>query len=128
MEGPGRPTVMTEETLRLLREAFLLDCTDEEACFYAKISPSTFYLYQSENPKYLEEKRGYKQNPFLLARKSVIEGFSNPDLALKYLERKKKDEFSLRNELTGRDGKDLPTPILANVSKDDSYKEDTSSE
>lgn len=129
MEGPGRPTVMTDETLQVLREAFLLDCTDEEACFKANISPSTLYNYQVSNPEYLELKKSYKQNPFLLARQSVIDGFvGNPDLALKYLERKKKDEFSLRNELTGKDGKDLPTPILAsNVSKNDSNREDTSS-
>ena len=105
MEGPGRPTVMTDETLQVLREAFLLDCTDEEACFKANISPSTLYNYQKENPEYLELKRSYKQNPFLLARESVIKGFTNPELALKYLERKKKDEFSLRSEITGENGK-----------------------
>jgi hypothetical protein len=37
-----------------------------------------------------------------------VDGFvDKPDLALKYLERKKKDEFSVRTELTGADGEDL---------------------
>lgn len=36
------------------------------------------------------------------ARKSVVNALTkDPDLALKYLERKKKDEFSLRSEHTG---------------------------
>lgn len=119
MEGPGRPTVMTEETLQLLREAFLLDCTDEEACFKANISPSTLYNYQVEHPEYLEEKKALKQNPFLLARESVIGGFSNPELALKYLERKKKGEFSLRQELTGGDGSPINIQVINYNDKQD---------
>lgn len=96
----GRPTVFDEETLRKLDEAFLLGCTDGEAQFYANVSSSAFYAYQAENPDFKERKEKLKENPFFLARKSVIEGFSNPELALKYLERKKKDEFSLRQELS----------------------------
>jgi hypothetical protein len=38
----GRPTVMTEEVMRKLEEAFSLDCTDEEACAYAGIGERTY--------------------------------------------------------------------------------------
>ena len=34
-----------------------------------------------------------------------------------WLERKMKTDFSTRTEQTGADGKDLPTPILANIIK-----------
>jgi len=98
----GRPTVMTEATLHKLDEAFAFGCTDEEACYYAEISKSTLYNYQLENPEFLEHKEALKQRPILLARQSVVGGLaSDPDLALKFLERKLKKEFSLRKELAG---------------------------
>lgn len=104
MAETGRPTVMTEDVLHKLEEAFLLGCTDEEATFYADIGMSTLYKYQNEHPEFVDRKEQLKNNPIFLARKSVIEGFSNHELALKFLERKKKDEFSLRQELVGKDG------------------------
>lgn len=131
MNNVGRPTKMTEETLKKLDEAFLLGCTDEEACFYADISHQTLYNYQKDNVEYVERKEALKQNPFLLARTSVIDGFKkNPELALKYLERKKKNEFSLRTEVTGADGKELPVPIiqLNGIRSDNSNEQDNSTE
>lgn len=41
------------------------------------------------------------------------------------LERVMKNHFAPRTELTGADGKDLPTPIIDVVSKDTSNKEDS---
>jgi hypothetical protein len=93
----GRPTKMTEATVNKLEEAFALGCTDAEACLYADISKQSLYNYQEKNPEFVERKELLKQKPVLQARKSVagdLEGDSN--LALKYLERKKKDEFSVR--------------------------------
>ena len=122
----GRPTKMTKEVLKKLEEAFLMDCTDEEACLYAQITPATLYNYQKQNPEYLELKKMYKQRPFLLARKSVIEGMQvDPNLALKYLERKKKDEFSLRSETDiTTQGNALPTiQIIKNYAEKDTESE-----
>lgn len=91
----GRPTVMTPETINKLEEAFALGCTDREACLFAGITPPTLYDYQKLNPDFLTRKELLKENPVLLARTSVVNGLSgDPDLALKFLERKKKDEFS----------------------------------
>ena len=116
MSDVGRPTVMTDEVIRKLDEAFALGCTDLEACLYADISKTALYEYQKEHPEFAERKETLKQNPILLARKSVVEALSKDyEHALKFLERKKKDEFAQRSEHTGADGKDLPTPILANL-------------
>lgn len=117
-EKRGRPTAMTDETLAKLKEGFLMGMTDSEACLYANdICPATLYKYQDEHPEYSELKDQWKQNPVLEARQSVLKGLRrDPDLALKFLERKKKDEFSLRSELTGKDGRDLPTPIYGGKS------------
>lgn len=109
----GRPTKMTPETIKKLEEAFAIGASDREACFYADISHETLYNYQQKNPQFVDRKEALKERPVLLARQSVIKGIEvDPQLALKYLERRKPSEFATRRELTGADGTALPTPIL----------------
>lgn len=105
----GRPTVVTPEVLRKLEEAFALGCTDLEACLYADIASSTFYDYQKAHPDFLDRKLELKETPVLKARTTVVNNLHDPDLALKYLERKKKDEFGTKvtNEHVGKDGMEL---------------------
>jgi hypothetical protein len=101
LNNVGRPTIFTEVILQKLEGAFLLDCTDEEACFVANISPSSLYNYQKENEEFLERKKALKQNPIIKARQEVIKGMDgNPELALKYLERKRRDEFNPKNTVS----------------------------
>ena len=96
----GRPTVMTPEVLAKLEHAFLLGCTDIEACFYADISQDALYDYQRANPEYSKRKEALKQNPIFIARTSVVDKMADDgDLALKYLERKLKSEFSTKTEV-----------------------------
>ena len=90
----ARPTIFTEELLQKLEEAFAWGCTDDEACVYADISPSSLYNYQNEKPEFLERKELLKTKPILRARQIVIEAMEkNPTLAFKFLERKRRDEF-----------------------------------
>lgn len=101
----GRPTVMTDHVLSMLRAAFLIGATDEEACAYAEIGTTAFYAYQAENPEFAEKKDRWKQQPILQAKQTVVGALkSDKDTAKWYLERKKKDEFSTRQEVTGADG------------------------
>lgn len=95
----GRKSVMTPETIEKLEQAFLYGATDKEACLVADISPAALYQYQEKNPKFTERKALLKEMPVYQAREAVIKAFRrDPNLALKYLERKKKSEFSLRTE------------------------------
>ena len=111
----GRPKIMTQQTLGKLREAFLWGCTDQEACLNADINPDTLYEYQKKNPTFTEQKEQYKSNPVLLARKIVVSTLKDDaQLALKYLERKKKDEFSLKQSLDITSYKE-PIPIMGNT-------------
>ena len=90
---------MTPEILSKLEHAFALGCTDLEACFYAEIGKTTLYNYQELNPEFAERKEELKNRPIFLARTSVINGIqTDADLALKFLERKCKDEFSMKSE------------------------------
>ena len=104
----GRPSSVTPDVLNKLEQAFAMGCSDLEACFYADISDKTLYNYQNENPEFLQRKRALKEKPVLMARASVVDALkANPELALKFLERKRKSEFGLRTELTGPDGESL---------------------
>ncbi len=109
----ARPTVMTEEMLAKLKMAFLIGASDREACAYAELTPSILYTYQKLHPEYVEQKEQWKETPILKARQELVKGLNNnPELSLKYLERKLKNEFSLRNELTGKDGQPIATNTI----------------
>jgi len=101
----GRKPVITQAVIEKLEEAFEWGCTDSEACLHAGCGRTTLYDYQAENPEFVERKNLLKEQPVRIARQAVVEALSkSPDLSLKFLERKKKDEFSLRSEVTGKDG------------------------
>lgn len=113
MADVGRPTAMTEIVIGKLEEAFAMGCTDKEACTFADIHPSTLYDYQKAHPEFTERKEALKERPFLLARKTIYSELTDIDTARWFMERKRKDEFSSRQELTGSDGE--PIPILATI-------------
>lgn len=117
----GRPTVMTQEVLRKLEAAFGYGATDKQACFYAGVGLTAFYEYCKDNPDFAEWKEQLKENPIMMARQSVVDALKgDPSLAFKYLERKQKDEFSGRTEVTGADGAPLveDTDELADILKE----------
>lgn len=89
-KSSGRPTVMTEGTLRKLEEAFLLGCTDSEACLHADIGTSTLYDYCSKNKEFSERKEVLKQRPILLARQVIMKALESNDIstAHKVIDRK----------------------------------------
>lgn len=103
----GRPTVMTPEVLAKLEEVFAIGGTDLEAIFYADISKDALYDYQKLHPEFTDRKEKLKERPILKARQTIVKGLDDADNAKWYLERKVKNEFSSRQEMTGKDGKDL---------------------
>lgn len=97
-----------EQKLQKLEDAFSMGCSDREACLLAGISMATLYNWQKQDKRLLERKELLKQNPIAVARASMMKHIPRDgDLALKFLERVKKDEFSLRTELTGNNGEPL---------------------
>jgi hypothetical protein len=107
----GRPTVMTPEVVQKLEEVFAIDGTVEEACFYADIARQTYYEWIKENPAFNDRFTALRERPVLKARQTVVKSLDNPDNAFRYLERKKKNEFSTRNEFTGKDGEALTLDV-----------------
>jgi hypothetical protein len=91
---------MTPLVIARLDDAFLQGHTDLEACLIAGISSATFYRYIERNPEYAERKEFLKNNPIIKARQTINRAIeTNPEIAFKFLERKKKDEFGLKTEV-----------------------------
>lgn len=128
--GAGRPTIMAPELIAKLEEAFAWGCSDIEACLWAEIAPATLYKFQKRHPEFVERKAALKETPILLSRKAVVNAIKRGDkvTALAYLDRKKKDEFSTKQNIDHTtNGKELPAPILGGathngVPSDDSDK------
>ena len=93
----SRPAVITPTVVRKLTEAFKLDVTVEEACRYAGISKDTYYRKLNEDEGFSDEMERSRLYVTMLARRSVITQMEKDGtLALKYLERKRREEFSLQ--------------------------------
>jgi hypothetical protein len=97
----GRPSVITEDILRKLEEAFSVGATDIEACFLANISKTTLYDYQKKNSEFTERKEALKDMLKYQARVNVSKEINKGNLEASrwYLERKAKEEFSSRQDL-----------------------------
>lgn len=117
----GRPTVMTDKVLDLLRQAYLWGATNAEACAYAEISSRSLYEYLEKNPEFSHKIEEWKLNPLLKAKKTVVESLDDAKNAQWYLERKQKDEFSTKVENDIR-VKELPKPILGGITKEDAIE------
>ncbi len=110
----GRPSVVTDEVLRLLEMAFAIGATDEEACAFAEIGTTSLYEYQLRNPEFAERKERLKLRPILKARAKVDAALErDAELAFKFLERKRRDEFAPRLEMTGKGGGALELGIAS---------------
>lgn len=100
---------LTDETVKKLEEAFAIDATVEEACFYANISKQTYYNWAEEFPEMKERFDALREKPILKARQTIAKDLDKPETAKWYLERKRKSEFAQRTEHTGKDGEALET-------------------
>ena len=103
----GRPKIMTPETIQKLEDAFLLGCTDLEACLMAGISKSTFYSYQDANPDFLDRKLVLKENPIMLARGVLIDALKAKDISTAHKVIERKEGTKQRLEHTGADGQSM---------------------
>ena len=84
-----------------LIKAFKLDSTIEEACVYIGISITQYKYFIKLHSEFYPIKEACKEIPNLKARETVVsniqKSYSN---AMDYLSRKKKAEFSTRQEIS----------------------------
>ena len=82
--------MITSEVLAKLESAYLLGCTDLEACLVANISTTALYSYQEKNPEFADRKKVLQQSDTVQARKVLSEAMKDGDkvVSLKHMERK----------------------------------------
>lgn len=97
----GRPTVMTSEKLRKLEEGFLMGLSDRKCCAFADVSTTALYDYCAKHPKFAERKELLKESPAIQAQINVVTAINNgdEDMSKWYLERKCKEEFSIKQDI-----------------------------
>jgi hypothetical protein len=102
----GRPTLMTESTIAKLKQGFAQGFSIDNACIWADISPNTYYDYCKINPKFSQYCKALQKKPLIKSIVVINKALDEGDVSTAkwYAERKGKDEFSLRNEVTGENG------------------------
>jgi len=98
----GRPTIMTPETVKKLKEGFAQGFSVDNACIWADISKQTYYTYCEKEAGFLDLCKTLQKKPLiksiLVINKALNEG--DVSTAKWYAERKGKDEFCLKTETT----------------------------
>lgn len=100
----GRPTVKSDEINRKIEEAAALGSSIDEIAFYAGIHRATLYRWMEEDEELKDRIHELQNKPILKARQTLVKALDQPQHAQWYLERKRKAEFSPRQEVTGEDG------------------------
>ena len=112
-KGAGRPLFGKKTVVSVLAnldQAFAIGCTDKEACGYADISLDALYRYERKHEAFRNRKQLLKEKPILQARTTVVKGLENDkEFSLKFLERKKRHEFSPHSTVIIDDGKGVLT-------------------
>ena len=98
----GRPTVMTDEIVGKLEYGFMKGLNVTECCHYADISRTAFYDYLEKHPEFTDRIESLRSNPSTRAKLNVVEAIEHGDTGLSvwWLERRNKDEFSTKQEVS----------------------------
>lgn len=110
----GRPPVITSAVLQQLEGAFSVNATDAQACLVAGISVRTLYNYQEVNPEFLHRKEALKGLVGYQAKINLANQISKNNLAASQwlLERKEKESYSTRTDITTDGGPLTAAPII----------------
>lgn len=97
----GRPPSVTTKEVSKLEQAFAIGASVKEARNYAKITKSSYYRFLEENPEYRERFEELRTSPILKALQTLYNDLDDPDSAKWLLERRRKNEYSPRQEVGG---------------------------
>ena len=131
----GRPTVMTKDVLQKLETALKMGSSPNLACKHAGIARSTLYDYQRENPDFAKKMEEWQANPILKAQNNILRILNGARSLLEkkydkdgneikdprdeittrdiievsrwFLEKRNKEDYGTRVEITGADGAPL---------------------
>lgn len=102
----GRPTLMTESVVAKLKEGFAQGFNISNACIWADISRDAYYDYCRKFRNFATQCEALQKKPLIKSIVVINKALDEGDVSTAkwYAERKGKDEFSLRNEVTGENG------------------------
>ena len=92
----GRPTKMTEETVKKLEEAFKMDFNDSEACSYTGISREIYYTHRKKDQIFLDRMDSAKLWVGIKAKKVVASAITDNGSVTdswKWLEKRQSKEY-----------------------------------
>ena len=96
----GRPTIITEKCIKKLLEASSWGCNTQQSIIWAGLTHQTAYNYFKKNPKFLDNMKLLRQTPNIHAKRTLLKGVKeNSDLALRFLERVERSNYSLKQEV-----------------------------
>lgn len=109
----GRPTIITDEVVAKLELAFKEGANISEACLVSGISRNAYYDRINVDQKFSNKMSIAQDYVTVVAQKNISSRIvrGDPEASKWWLERKKKQEFSTRNELTGKDGAPLSLEV-----------------
>lgn len=127
-----------EILIQSLKPYLEMGLSRNRACGFIGLAPQTLSNWVSCDEALGMKLTGWENAVNVLAIKNIVdaiklEGEMDDDIkkenSWKWAERRMKEDFSLRTENTGADGKDLPTPIIQiDVSDYNSISEDNETE
>jgi len=114
-EKHGRnPPVLLPQIIEKIEYAYRHGANERETYIYAGICKTDYYYWKELNPEYAERKAELKDLIKFNARENIVKSIreGSPSESKWILERWNKEEFSLRVENTGKDGKDLTPDVI----------------
>lgn len=109
MSKMGRPTIIDDTRIAILIQSFHDGLNIQQACWQADISADAYYDRRAKDPDFADIMKRAQDFLSMNARANVTKAIKKGELKTTrwYLERKAKDEFSSRTEVTGKGGKPL---------------------
>lgn len=123
LQKVGRKESITPELEDRLIAMFKMGLSDAEACSGIGISTTAMYDYRNRHPEFAERKAYAKNHLLAEAKRVLYEGLGSNDEKIRLdtskwiLERRDKEEYSIRKEITGKDGESLTHKVF--VTADD---------
>jgi len=136
-QGKGYTQQERDTIIESLEPFLSVGMSRNKSCDSIGFDPSTLSRWVTDDESLSMKLQGWENSLNKLAMQNIADALAlegeaedtRKDTSKWYLERRMKNEFSLRTEHTGEDGAALPTPILT-VTKDvhtnDSNTEDSS--
>lgn len=120
-QGKGYTIEQRESIIQSLKTYLESGFSRNKACAFIGLAPGTLSNWVKDDESLGMKLESYENAINKLAMQNIIDAITlegqqedtRKETTKWWLERKMKNDFSTRQESTGADGKDLPTPIIA---------------